>query len=342
MLKNIKELKQLLENKIQETDFVVISPHKGTDCDAIAGALAMSLIAKKFDKESVILLEDKIKLENAVKIILSELPESIKIVTPNELDELLANKKVLLVTTDTNKTDLVPIDDYSRFSDIILIDHHDIGEKTISTEYKYIDLNTSSVSEIMYKLLGNFGIKYQSQANAEGLRFNMANYLLAGISLDTAKFTQKTSSTTFKVISDLMSKGADLNYVNDLFLDDFEKDMLFLDLVRATTWKMFNIAIALNNENPNFIYDKETLAKAADWVIKYRASDLAFAIGLIDPNCVYVSGRSKGIINVGELLTQLGGGGNAMSGAAKIESNDVKAIKLRLDDVIRPGYKIKE
>lgn len=342
MLKNVKELKQLLEDKINENEVVIIVPHKGPDCDAIGGALAIDLIVRKMGKSPYILLEDTVKVEHAVKCILDELPESVNIITPDMLKDVIKNNNTLLVTTDTNKKSLVPISDYSVFSDIILIDHHDIGEDTIESTEMYIDVNISSVSEIMCKLLDVFQLKYETIDEENPYIFNIANYLLAGINLDTSKFTKRVTSSTMKAVAKLMHRGADLNYVNDLFMDDFEKDCLFMDLVRATTWKLFNIAIAINNENPNFIYEKEDLARAADWLMRYKTSDAAFAIGLVDENAVYISGRSKGVVDVGEIMTQLGGGGNVMSGAARIESNDVKEIKLRLDDVIRPGYKFKD
>lgn len=342
MLRNVKELKQLLEDKINENEVVIIAPHKGPDCDAIGGALAIDLIVRKMGKSPYILLEDTVKVEHAVKCILDELPESVNIITPDMLKDVIEDNNTLLVTTDTNKKSLVPISDYSVFSDIILIDHHDIGEDTIESTEMYIDVNISSVSEIMCKLLDVFQLKYETIDEDNPYIFNIANYLLAGINLDTSKFTKRVTSSTMKAVAKLMHRGADLNYVNDLFMDDFEKDCLFMDLVRATTWKMFNIAIAINNENPNFIYEKEDLARAADWLMRYKTSDAAFAIGLVDTNAVYISGRSKGVVDVGEIMTQLGGGGNVMSGATRIESNDVKEIKLRLDDVIRPGYKFKD
>lgn len=344
MLKNVKELKQLLEDKINENEVVIITPHKGPDCDAIGGSLAVYLIVRKMGKTPYILLEDKVKVEHAVKCILEELPESVSVITPDMLSDVIEEENTMLVTADTNKKSLVPINenDYSVFKDVILIDHHDTGEDTIECTDMYIDTEISSVSEIMCKLLDLFQLKYENIDVNNPYIFNIANYLLAGINLDTSKFTKKVTSSTMKAVAKLMHKGADLNYVNDLFLDDFERDCLFMDLVRTTTWKLFNIAIAVNNENPNFIYEKEDLARAADWLMRYKTSDAAFAIGLVDENAVYISGRSKGIVDVGEIMTQLGGGGNAMSGATRIESNDVKAIKLRLDDVIRPGYKIKD
>lgn len=339
MIKTIKELKMAIDSKIKECDTVVIVPHKGTDCDALAASLAVSLIAKKYGREYVIIMDDE-RIESVVASIMSELPNDIRFINSSGLSEYLLNKKALFMVVDTNKKDLISIKDIDEYENVIVIDHHDVGESSIETENKYINLGVSSASEIMFRLLEDMRIKFDSNLQGSELNFNIANYLLAGIFLDTSKFEKNTFSGTMKVVGNLMVKGADLNYVNNLFMEDFESDQIVLNLVRNPFVKLFNIAIALNSENPKFIYDKEALAKAADYLNKYKSIDAAFTIGLVDENTAYVSGRSKGDVNIGEIMSQLGGGGNASSGAARIdECSDVYQIKLKLDDVIRPGYK---
>ena len=339
MIKTIKELKMTIDEEIKKCDSIVIVPHIDTDCDALASALAVSLIAKKYSRDYVIVMDDK-RIESVVSSIMSELPSDIKFINTKALDEYLDGKKALFFVVDTNKKELIPIKDIENYGSVIIVDHHDVGETSIESDYKFISLGVSSASEIMYKLLEDMRIKFDSNLQGSELNFNIANYLLAGIFLDTSKFEKNTYSGTMKVVGSLMVKGADLNYVNNLFMEDFESDQIVLNLVRNPIVKLFNIAIALNSENPNFIYNKEALAKAADYLNKYKSIDAAFTIGLIDEDTTYVSGRSKGDVNIGEIMSQLGGGGNASSGAAKIEScNDVYQIKLKLDDVIRPGYK---
>lgn len=338
-MKNIKELKTKLDTLINDKDIVILVPHKGADCDAIASSLAMKLIMDCYQKESYVLIQEPLeKLDNSVRCIISELQDGI-IVNMSQLERLLSNKKSLMITLDVNKSELIPISDYKNFDDILVIDHHDIGESTIDTENLFIDTLSSSASEIMYKLLDCYGLD-------ERMFPNLQNYLLSGISLDTAKFTnKKTTFTTMKIVADLIKKGGDLNYVNDLFIDDYEKDMRYLDLIRYTTWKMYNISISMNNNDPKFIYEKEDLAKAADWMLKYKTTDASFALGLTETDegikNVYISGRSKGIIDIGETLSLFGGGGNVEKGAACVQSENVSEVKDRLEKVLVPGYLVK-
>lgn len=342
MIKTIKELKALIDEEVKTCDSFVIVPHIGADCDALASALAVTLIAKKYGRDYVIVMDDE-RIESVVNSIMSELPSEIKFINSSELNKYLKNKKALYFIVDTNKKELIPIKDIEKKENIIIVDHHDLGVTSIETENRYIGLGVSSASEIMYRLLEDMRIKFDSHVQGSELNFNIANYLLAGIFLDTSKFSKNTFSGTMKVVGNLMVKGADLDYVNNLFMEDFESDQLVLNLVRNPYVKLFNIAIALNSEDPKFIYDKEALAKAADYLNKFKSIDAAFSIGLIDENTTYVSGRSKGDVNIGEIMSQLGGGGNVSAGAARIEKcDDVYQIKLKLDDVIRPGYKFNE
>ena len=56
---------------------------------------------------------------------------------------------------------------------------------------------------------------------------------------------------------------------------------------------------------------------------------------------MYVSARSRGVVNVGEIMSQMGGGGNEYGAATRIENADINEVRLTLEKVIRPGYKLK-
>lgn len=344
MIENLKELKSVLMELVDKSELVFITPHLGPDCDAIASAIGMHMIVKKLGKDPYIVIDENMtKIEQSVKTIISELPSSVKFITSTQAKELMEGKKVLLTAVDTNKTNLVPFDSFDGFNDILIIDHHATGDTTIQTPHTYIDLKSSSASEIMFMLMAMLQVKmdYREDKDVADVPVNIANYLLSGINLDTSKFTKNVSTLTMEIVAKLMKKGADMNYINELFMDDFENDMRVQNLVSKTQWKLFNIAIAINNDNPNFVYSKEDLAKAADWLLKYKATDASFSLGYIDPEVVYVSARSRGVVDVGEIMAQMGGGGSEYGAATRIENADINEVKLTLEKVIRPGYKLK-
>lgn len=331
-METIKEFKNTLERVIKESEQVFIVPHIKADFDAIASCVGMYLIVKKLGKIPYILLDESFsEMEPGVKKIVEELSincgdkESISIINTDGYNKIKSGHD-LLITVDLNKSYLTSCQNYlTEFKDIVVIDHHNEDEKTIDTKYKYIDVNVSSVSEMIVELLCCFNIKYDKR---------VADYLLAGIYLDTDSLKRNVTSKTYKMISKLFEKGVDISRVNDLFVYDFVSDRKVQELIGRTEFSTYTYAIALAEEG--VIYTREELAKAADYLSKY-ATDAAFSVGYIAKDEISVSARSsKGVIDVGEVMQELGGGGSPFSAATKITGKTINETGKTLTRVLKP------
>lgn len=326
----IKNLKINMEQKILSSEKVVIVPHNGIDFDAIASAFGLSLISAKLKKSSYILVNDPLyKIDHGVQLIIDEAKKNFTIIN---LDKYLQirNPEDLFILTDVNKKYLVSLkDELKRKEKIIIIDHHDTDQSTVEADDQYIDTNTSSASEILTKLLCMYKIK---------LTPAIANYLLAGIYLDTNKLSKNASPETMRTVAKLLENGANLNRVTDWFAEDFISDRRVQELVNNAKILTFSLAIACADEDNE--YSKEELAKAADYLLKYKV-DAAFAIGNIGDNIISVSARSKEKVNVGEIMHQLEGGGNQYSGATKLTNSTIEQAQKRLMKIIQPPCYIK-
>ena len=70
---DMKNLKSVLEQKILESNNIVIVPHNGVDFDSIGAAIGISLIAKKYKKPYFIVINDPIyKIDHGVQLIIDE------------------------------------------------------------------------------------------------------------------------------------------------------------------------------------------------------------------------------------------------------------------------------
>jgi len=327
MIKDLKELKTILEQKILESENIVIVPHNGIDFDAIASALGIALIAKKFKKQFCIIIDDPMyKIDFGVQTIINEVKNDFKIINKETYLKNI-NSNNLFILTDVNKSCLINISDQIKDEDkVIIIDHHNEDEKTIKSNFKYIKNNVSSASEIITKLLCLFKIDVNNK---------IANYLLAGIYLDTNKFTKNATAETMQTVTKLLKKGATINKVDDMFTEDFVSDRRVQELVSKTEMITYSVAMVLAEEGIE--YTKEELAKVADYLLKYRV-DASFAIGNIGDNIVSISARSKEKINVGEIMSQLEGGGNEYSGATKLTNCTIEEAGKRLSKIITPTY----
>lgn len=321
-MQDVKDLKNIIDKKIKESNNVFITFHNCVDIDAIASAIGLSYIIRKIGKEPYIILNDSYdKIEKGAKKILDVEIKNFNIIPLEIYNELKTNNDLLIVV-DANKEKQVCCREYlSDFKDIIIIDHHKEEEDTIKTEYKYIK-KVSSASEIIIELFNLYKFKINE---------NLSNYLLAGIYLDTNKYSVNCSYRTMELVSKLMKKGADTLKVSEFFEEDFFSDRKIQELVGKATFITENIALCIADKNIK--YTKAELAKVADYLLKYKI-DAVFAAGFIDDEIISISARSKGNIDVSEIMKNFGGGGHVYSAASELKDVSFDDISKKLNKIL--------
>ena len=326
-MEGIKDLKINLEQKILQSNKVVIVPHNVIDFDAIGSAIGLAEIVKKLKKVPYVVVNDlQYKLDKGVQIILNNIKDKTPVINKEKYLEI-KEPNDLFILTDVNKEYLISLRDEIKRIDknnVIIIDHHDVDKSTVDTDFKYIDTNISSASEIVTKLLQLFKVKISS---------DVANYLLAGIHLDTNRLKKNTSSDTFKTIAKLLECGANNEIINKWFIEDFNSYTRVHSLVGKAEMMNFSIAI-VKGEDTN-IYTKEELAKAADYLLNFGV-DASFVIGDIGNNIISISARSNEKIDVGSVMRDMNGGGHRYSAATKITDVNEDEVYKKLVKVITP------
>jgi len=333
----MKQLKEQLESEIKRSSKVFIVGHDSPDFDSIGACVGLQALAAHYGKKSYIIVDDdEIKIEAGVKRILAENKGKFQVIKKKDYLELVDGKSLLLIA-DVNRIDRISIGDcLDKVRMTIIIDHHGEDELTIKSAKKYISTEVSSVSEIIARILNAQKIKYPA---------SVANFLLAGISLDTHRFKQNTTSRTHDAAEKLIDHGADIDYVNSLFLEGFESYCRINNLIiNGTIIKKYSESIApiqisftLNRTNPQCVYLKEDCAKAADRMLKFSGIDASFVLGYVDDNNVHISARGGKKVNVGRIMQELHGGGNAQSAAAKIKTDDILKLEEELMTKISLG-----
>ena len=326
-MQTLKEFKRTLEDRILKCDQVIITPHKSADFDAISSAIGFSLIAKKLNKPYYIFMNDDLsKIDPGVKMIIEENKSKMGFINLEQYQQI-KGKNDLLIMTDVNKSDLIYLENNLHdFSHIVILDHHREGETTVQTEDKYIKENASSACEIMTDLLCLFNIKYDK---------DVATLLYTGIFLDTDHLRKLKSSSTMRALAKLMERGADLDKVNSFFEEDFVSDRRIQMLVNKADFFTYTVVAAIADDD--MIYTKEELSKVADYLLRFKA-DASFALGRIDEKTVSISARGKGKVDVADIMTQMGGGGDFLKSATKIESDSTKKPAKVLKKIITPSF----
>ena len=326
----IKNLEVYMTEKIKNSKRVVIVPHNNIDFDAIGSAAGISLIAKKFKKEYRIIVNDQPAfMDPGVKMIINEMKKSENTIIDKKKYISVQDTDDLFILTDVNKRNLISVADLIRKKEnTVIIDHHNEDANTLEADFKYIKPEISSASEIITNLL---------MASRISIPSNVANYLFAGIHLDTKGLTKNTTSNTHRMISKLMASGANNNTISNYFIEDFDKDRLVQDLVKASEMQRYAIRVILAEDDEEV--ELISLAKAADYLLKYDL-DASFAVGRVDDNTIYISARSKGRINVGDVMKEFNGGGHTYSGAARITNSTVPEVGAKLKKLLQFPYSI--
>ena len=325
----INDLKVYMTDKIIKASKVIVIPHSNPDFDAIGSAAGICLIAKKFKKESRIIVNDNMTdIYPGVKTIIEELNSKKSVVIDKQEYKDIKDKNDLFILTDVNNKELVSVSDLLNKNNSIIIDHHNLGENSIISGYNHIDSSASSASEVVTKLLNSYKIKIPS---------DIATYLLTGIHLDTSRLTKNTKSDTFKIVSKLMDAGASTDRVSDFFVEDFYSDRKVQNLVNRLD--IFNYTVGTIIADENELVEAVELAKAADYSLRYGL-DAVFALGKISEDTVSISSRSHGKINVGEVMKEFDGGGHQYSGAAKIKNTTVEEVGTKLKKLLKNPYYI--
>ena len=202
---NVK-IKRLIKN----SDEIYIMGHKHLDLDALGASLGMYYYTNKCGKNSYIIIDDK-ELELSSEKVIERVRFNTNIITNSEMNNLIGDNSLLIIV-DFNKSFLAQNSSIiDNFKNILILDHHDMGEGTIERGLRIIDTSSSCTCEMVSDFLFNNKI----QINAD-----LCTYLLAGIVLDTNNYVVRSSANTFKVAHLLTSMGASPKKVQYILKQD--------------------------------------------------------------------------------------------------------------------------
>ena len=311
-IQEYKNLKETLELEIKKSSNVFIVGHNSPDFDSIGSAIGLYRIVYELGKKAYIIVDDnELMIESGVKRVLEEYDEEYRFIKKKDIEKH-QTKKSMLIVTDTNKKNMISVGDkLDTFRNVIVIDHH-------------LEIKCGP---------------------------KVANALYAGISLDTKRFKQNTTSITHDVAEKLINNGADIDYVYSLFSEEFDSFCRFTNLIiSGTNIKKYSkdllapiqVSFTLNRNNPHEIYLKEDCAKAADQMMKFYGIDAAIALGYVDENNVHISARSNKKVNVAKIMDAIGGGGTPTAAGCRKETDDILGLEKQIMRKVKLGISEEE
>ncbi|MBE6640043.1 MAG: hypothetical protein E7619_00505 [Ruminococcaceae bacterium] len=308
--------------KISSSDNVLICGHRKIDFDAFGAAVGMARMAFFCGVPVNIIVDLEDPTVKMCMARLKDIPEYEDVfIGEDDALELVASES-LMIFVDVNNPKLF---EAPRVAEAVarkaFVDHH---RKVLEFDYTaadtYIEVSASSASELVAEMIE------QSLPSRTLLR-QEAELLLAGIQLDTKRFTKGTGPRTFGAALFLRGAGANPEEIRPLFDTEFSsmKDEAAFEAGAVIYAKHPNIAIAAS-DSASII----CAARVADKLLEIKGVDASFTM-VPTETAIHISGRSNGRVNVQHILEKLGGGGRFEEAGAQLPSDslDVAAKKLR-------------
>ena len=332
ILKQFKELQEYL-SKPRE---IVIIGHRNPDGDAMGSTLGLK---HYFDKKGH---NAQVLVPNEYPQFLHWLPGSKTVYRfdrQNKQSVRSLNKSEIVFLLDFNALHRVGDDMKNTLekyeNDFALIDHH---QQPDEFTYMYSDTEMCSTCQMVYNFIDMMG-------DVDMIDEAIATCLYTGIMTDTGSFRfRSTTSTTHRVIADLIDKGAQNDRIHSNVLDANSYNRLLL-LGRALSnleilpeYKTAFITLS-KEEKKEFNYEKGD----TEGVVNYALSLKGIVFGVIfiedeDLGIVKISFRSKGKFSVNQFARNYfnGGGHDNAAGGRSTDSLEDTISKFK---GLLPNYK---
>ena len=319
---------------LQKNNNILITSHVNLDGDGIGSELALYFILKKLKKNPIILNQSKLPK------IYDFLPGSNKVqyLEDNYIDTKSIDVGIVLDCSNVKRIGKT-YEIFKNIKTVINIDHHMSNEKF--GDLNYVDSSVSSVGEIIYEL--------SRSINIDLLDEDISTCLFTAIITDTGSFRySNVSSKTFKIASDLTSKGITLHLIADniynrntysgLKLLGEALSTLETDDSNYVSWmnitrKMLNNTKARDEEIEGIIDVATTLDNTEISILFRETKD----------NKIKISFRSKGNFDVNKFAGKFNGGGHPNASGClcsgkmyKIKENIISEL---LNDIKNLGCK---
>ncbi len=309
---------------IKSSSNVIVMGHSYTDLDAVGAAVGIACAAESLGIPAYIATDRKKTLASTLIERLDEQNKGGLIIGQDKALELM-DKKSLLVVADTHISTFVEFPAVlEKAETTVVIDHHRRTKSEIENAVVFHhDPNASSACEMVTELLQyiNPDMKIEKY---------VAEALLAGIMLDTKDFVMGTGVRTFEAAAYLKEKKADMISVKKLFANSLEVNKLRTKVISAAENYKSCAVSTVNFESPDV---RIIAAQAADELLKVSGIKASFVI-FENGDCVNISARSLGEINVQVIMEALGGGGHQTMAACQLKGTTVQSAKETLQNTI--------
>ena len=316
ILKHFTELKEFLS---QPKNIVIIG-HRNPDGDAVGSTLGLKHYLDKKGHTAQVVMPNEypdflhwIPGSETVYRFDRQNKQSVRSLKSSEIVFLLDFNALHRVGSDMQNT----LEQYTN--DFALIDHH---QQPDDFNYMYSDTTMSSTCQMVYNFIEMMG-------DVDLIDKNIATCLYTGIMTDTGSFRfRSTTSTTHRVIADLIDKGAENDRIHSNVHDANSYNRLLLlgqalsNMKVLAEYKTAFITLS-EEEKKRFQYEKGDTEGGVNYALSLKG--IVFAAIFIEDEeqgIVKISFRSKGKFSVNQFARNyFNGGGHDNAAGGRSDDN---------------------
>lgn len=307
-----------LKRLIETSSKIFIMGHINPDMDAFGAALGVYRLSEPINKDTYIVIDN---FNEALVNLYTEIKEEGEHNLINNKKALsLVDENSLVIVVDTHRPGRTECPELLNLAKkTVVIDHHRKGEDfLVHPTLTYAEPYASSTAELVTEIL-QYTIDRKEVSRLE------AEALMAGIFVDTNRFSVKTGVRTLEAAAWLRRAGADPAAVKRFFQVDKESLIRRSKSVSEAYFDDRGIAYAIcegENVNAQIIN-----SQVADQLLTARGIDYSFVAGKNQKGKTVVSARSIGEKNVQAIMEKFGGGGHLNTAGAQMDMEPEEAIE---------------
>jgi len=312
---------------VQNNDKFLITTHISPDGDGIGSALALSRGLKTLGKKAIIV--DHSPTPSNLKFLLEDDSE---IIQPAALPRGFNPEDHFALVVDMGAFDrlgsVLPI--IRKCRGMLVIDHHivEIPEGV----HSLIDPSACATGEVIYNLLKSLGLQITRQ---------IAEPLYAAIETDTGGFRfAGTSAATHLLASELLAAGVDPAKVySEIYEKQSALRLRLTGEVLSTLWVSPQGKVATIELTQSLLKKLNARIEDGDDLVNHLMTidgvEAGFYFKELGSEKTKVSCRSRNGLNLGEFLSEWGGGGHAFAAGLLIERNIASSKRAIIDKALR-------
>lgn len=299
-----------LRGLMESASNVIIMGHRNPDMDSFGSSLGIYRLAKESNRDTHILMNEfneglELLYHTAVETGEYSIIKSKKALS-------MVEDRTLVIVVDTHKPSMVECPEIlEEAARVVVIDHHRKAAEAIENPtLTYMETYASSTAELVTEIL-------QYTLDRKIVRRLEANALLAGITVDTNRFSVKTGVRTFEAAAWLKRAGADTAEVKRLFQSNMDTFLVRANCIASAIIDPDGIAYSVCD---GFQTNAQVIcAQVADELLTVRGVKASFVAGRDETGRTVASARSIGDMNVQVVMEEFGGGGHLNTAGAQMD-----------------------